>query len=72
MSNIRWVLNSDGHDQIMIDHCNYDLIDFIDNGTARQNSIIIDHSPADSFLCATLKPTLHVFQILLFNNNDNI
>jgi len=26
---------SDGHDQIMIDHCNYDLIDFIDHGTAR-------------------------------------
>jgi len=44
----------------MIDHCNYDLIDFI------------DHSPADSFLRAALKPTLHVFQIPLFNNNDNI
>jgi len=55
------IVNSGGHDQIMIDH-----------GTARLNSIIIDHSPADSFLCATLKPTLHVFQIPLFNNNDNI
>ena len=45
----RSVHGSDGHDQIMIDH-----------GTARLNSIIIDHSPADSFLCATLKSTFHV------------
>ena len=55
------LITSDGHDQIMIDH-----------GTAQLNSIIIDHSPADSFLCATLKPTLHVFQIPFFNNNNNI
>ena len=35
MNSYQSALSSDGHDQIMIDHCNYDLIDFIDHGTAR-------------------------------------
>ena len=35
LNNLRPGRTSDGHDQIMIDHCNYDLIDLIDHGTAR-------------------------------------